>query len=77
MCPGPLSCGGWQESGVGQRSIFTHNTESHVKLKEKELNVNPGFGVLHATGTIDFLIKPASVQVGYFKKLPCVLFKFL
>lgn len=61
-CIGLASRYGWRKSNIGQRSIFTHNTESHVKLKEKELDVNPGFGVLHATGTIDFLIKPTNVQ---------------
>lgn len=46
----------------GSRSLFTHNKETYVKLKEKELHVNPGFGVLHVTGTIDFHIKPTNVQ---------------
>lgn len=66
ICLGLPSHCGWQKSNCGQRSIFTHNTESFIKLKEKELDVNPGFGVLHATGTIDFHIKPTSVQVRNF-----------
>lgn len=63
VCLSLPECHGWKTSDFGQRSIFTHNTESYIKLKEKELNVNPGFGVLHATGTIDFVIKPTNVQV--------------
>ncbi|XP_045113941.1 uncharacterized protein LOC123506117 isoform X2 [Portunus trituberculatus] len=49
-------------NNFGCRSLFTHNTETYVKLKEKELHVNPGFGVLHVSGTIDFHIRPTNVQ---------------
>lgn len=65
----------WWKSSTGRRAIFTHNTKSHVKLKEKELDVSPGFGVLHVTGTIDFLIKPTNVQVRE-KKKTCILTVF-
>lgn len=61
--PVKASHSGWLYSNFGHRFLFTHNAETYVKLKEKELDVNPGFGVLHVTGTIDFLIKPTNVQV--------------
>lgn len=60
--PALASHSGWLHSSHGHRFLFTHNTESYIKLKEKELHVNPGFGTLHVTGTIDFLIKPTNVQ---------------
>ncbi|KAK8746831.1 hypothetical protein OTU49_016841, partial [Cherax quadricarinatus] len=48
--------------GLKCRCIFTHETNDYVRLKRKDLHVNSGFGVLHASGTVDFVIKPACIQ---------------
>ncbi|XP_045615958.2 protein FAM185A [Procambarus clarkii] len=61
----PGAC--WAQLGdlsrwVKHRSLFNHAVKDYVRLKYKDLKVNSGFGVLQARGTVDFLIKPTSVQ---------------
>ncbi|KAG7158940.1 protein FAM185A-like [Homarus americanus] len=53
---------GWRNSDFNRRFIFSHATEDYIKLMGKDLHVNPGFGVLHANGTVDLLIKPTNPQ---------------
>ncbi|XP_071548521.1 protein FAM185A isoform X2 [Panulirus ornatus] len=64
VCNNSVENLGWRvwSFGIKPRTIFTHATENYVKLKSKDFHVNPGFGILHVNGGVDFVIKPTNVQ---------------